>query len=225
MKASILFTRLLAPAVLGVMSVVTAWPASAAEAEKTLAVFSFQNATAGVGGNLGDRVVAASYLRESAQTSATFSWTDPDGLFPNAGGTFYDHGVQQWDWDGPGDKVFSARGTGPAWDFSQGGFGSSHFVITLTAKKPWLLTDFSMQQQANDPQYPVDIVAVQGNASTVLGTVWVGGSGFGIVNLSGLSHIFAAGPAQILILPQVPSPTGSGYLAVDDVTLTGKWNP
>lgn len=227
MKASTIFSRLLAPVVLGVVFGASALPTSAAETESTLAggmfgeralaVFNFQNAAAGVGGDLGDRVVAAASLFQWAFASATFSWTDPDGVFPNTGaGTFYDHGVQIFGWDGPGDQVFSARGTGPARDFSQGGFGNSHFVITLTGRTPWLLTGFSMQQGTNDSQYNVDIIAVQGNTSTVLGTVPVGG-GVGTVSLSGLSHTFAAGPVQILILPQVTSPSGSGYLAVDDI--------
>ncbi len=207
-------------AVLAVSALVSA----AASRDVTLINFDFQNATAGVGDNLGDRIVSASFLHHAVFESATFSWTDPSGVYPPCPpcqGSFYAHGVQNFQWDGPADNVYSARGTGPSPGFT-------HFVITLTAKKPWLLTGFSMWQAGNEfgTSYLADIIAVQGSASTALGTVSVGGWGAPTeVILNELSYTFDAGPMQILILPQVSSPTGSGYLAVDDINIVGTFHP
>jgi len=230
MKKLALFLSLLALPVLGAVLAVSTGAAAAADGETTLVIFDFQNATAGVGGDRGDRVVPASFLHHAAFTSATFAWTDPNGIFPDAGsGKFNSHGVQNFGWDDPADNAYAARGTGPSVDFTSGFTGGfTHFVITLTAKKPWLLTSFSMQQAGNEvgQYYWADIIAVQGNASTVLGAVLVGGTGSpNVVSLSGLSYTVAEGPMQVLILPRVPSPTGSGYLAVDDINIMGRWNP
>jgi len=217
---------LLALPVLGAALAVSTGTAAAADGETTLVIFDFQNAMAGVGGDRGDRVVAASFLHHAAFMSATFSWTDPNGIFPDTGsGKFYDHGVQNFQWDDPADNVYSARGTGPSADFLP---GYTHFVITLTAKKPWMLTGFSMQQAGNEGglTYLAEIIAVQGKSSTVLGMVVIGGTGSpNVVSLSGLSYTVAEGPVQILILPLSPSPTGSGFLAVDDIGIMGRWNP
>lgn len=175
----------------------------------TLVTFDFQNATAGSGGGLGDLIVPASLL-DPAFTSGTFSWTDPDGFFAG----FTDHGVQTFGFDDSTDNVYVGRGTGPD-------LVGTHYVITLNASAAWVLTGFSVQQQVNDPDYSVDIVAVQGSSSAVLGTIAVSGGFPDVQSLSGLNHNFAAGVAQILILPQVTSPTGSGYFAVDDINIEG----
>jgi hypothetical protein len=215
-----LFLSFLALPALGAALVVSAVGAAAPDLETTLVVFDFQNATAGAGGDRGDRVVPASFLHHAAFISATFAWTDVDGRHYS----FYDHGVQNWKWDDSADNVYSARGTGGQ---SAVNMSYSHFVITLAGKKRWMLTGFSMQQAGNEvgQYYAADIIAVQGKLSTVLGTVLVGGLGSPtVVSLSGLSYSVAEGPMQILIVPQVPSPTGSGFLAVDDINIMGRWN-
>jgi len=74
--------------------------------------------------------------------------------------------------------------------------------------------------------YLADIIAVQGGVSTVLGTASVGGYGTPtLVSLGGLSYNVGEGPMQILILPQDSSPTGSGYLAIDDINILGTFHP
>ena len=95
----------------------------------TLVIFDFENAKAGVGGGLGDRIVPASFRQRETFRSATFSWTDPDGVFDG----FTDHGVGNCGLDFPGDKAYFGRGLGPSPGFT-------HFVITLDARSPWVLT-------------------------------------------------------------------------------------
>jgi hypothetical protein len=208
MKRRTLLLSLVALLVLGAVG------ASRAERDKTLVTFDFQNATAGSGGGLGDLIVLAS-SREFPIKSAVFSWTNPNGIF----GGFTDHGVQTWNWDFPGDNVYVGRGTGP---FSTCPTScGTRFVITLTAYSAWVLTEFSVQSQVNDVPYSVDILAAQGDSLTLLGTITVHAGLPAMQSLSGLNQSFAAGPAQILISPQEFSPTGSGYLAVDDVKIKG----
>lgn len=85
-----------------------------------------------------------------------------------------------------------------------------------------------MQQAGNEggQTYLADIIAVHRSVSTVLATVVVGGFGSPTaVDLSDLGYTVDAGATEILILPQSNSPTGSGFFAVDDITILGTFHP
>lgn len=188
---------------------------SAARVQKwgvpSLIAFDFQNGAAGA------YDVPASSVN-SPITSAVFT-SDTSQCC--------DHGVQQWNVDHPGDKVYVAR----SWS-SRG----PTFVISFTASGPWTMTGLSLQQHTNDLDpggvsdpsgrfyRPVEVYAKQGGVATLLGVINVDECTVGgctdVKTLGGLNHHFDAGPAEI-VLDNIEAASNTSFLMLDDIKVQG----